>query len=613
MAIEPARVSVDIEPVGRRALVAPGTTILDAARSVGIALASPCGGHGTCGSCRVVVVEGEVTPLGAHERGQLGEQAVADGLRLACQTAVCADLRISVPPASLAATQRLQLEGEGGVVSLDPPVAGIDVDLEPPTLDDLRADGTRLLDGLLLAAGQAGPQAGDCTIGLAALRELPGRLRAQAFSARVVVHRPRREIVAIRGRGERLFGLAVDLGTTKLAAYLVDLGTGTTVGRVGAVNPQIACGEDVMSRIAHANAGPAAATELRQAALEAVGDLAERLCAQAGCDRDAIVDCVVVGNTAMHHLFAGLPVRQLGQAPYLAAVSDALDLQAADLGLRLAGGARVYMPPLIAGFVGADHVAMLLATRAAECDRTVLALDIGTNTEISLAHGGRLWSCSTASGPAFEGAHITDGMRAAPGAIERVHYRDGRFSIQTVEERPAVGLCGSGILDAVAEGLRAGIVDARGGLDRSHPLVAADGGRLRCVLVPAAGTGHHRDIVFTRSDVGEIQLAKGAIRAGWELLVQAAAIESSELDEVVVAGAFGTYLDLRSAVRVGLLPDLPPERFRQVGNAAGAGAQQLLLSRERRGFAVELAARAEYLELTTHPLFAEHFVSAMGF
>jgi uncharacterized 2Fe-2S/4Fe-4S cluster protein (DUF4445 family) len=430
MGPEPPQVSIDIEPVGRRVQVAVGTTILAAAQSVGVGVASACGGAGTCGCCRVRIAGGELTAASEEERRLLGEPALAAGLRLACQAGVRTDVRIVIGPESLTTTQRQQLEGLGADVSLDPPVVGFEVVLERPALEDLRADATRLLDGL--ASPRPPIEAtGRPPIGLAVLTELPAALRAQDWSGRVALHRPRGEVVAIRPPAGRLLGLAVDLGTTKLAAYLVDLDTGSTVGRAGAVNPQIGRGEDVMSRIAYANTGPAARAELRAAVVEAVGRLAAELCAAGERDTDAIVDCVVVGNTAMHHLFAGLPVRQLGQAPYVAAVSDPLDLAAGDLGLSLAGGARVYLPPLIAGFVGADHVAMLLATEAAEASSTVLALDIGTNTEISLAHGGRLWSCSTASGPAFEGAHITDGMRAAPGAIERVHYGDGRFSVQT--------------------------------------------------------------------------------------------------------------------------------------------------------------------------------------
>ena len=277
----------------------------------------------------------------------------------------------------------------------------------------------------------------------------------------------------------------------------------------------------------------------------------------------------------------------------------------------------MYLPPLIAGYVGADHVAMLLAIGIADQNPddpgTTLALDIGTNTELSLLHDGRLWSCSTASGPAFEGAHISDGMRAAAGAIERVQYLDGRFLVQTVDGRPAIGLCGSGILDAVAEGLHAGIINRRGGLVREHPLVTRSNGTTACTLVCAADSGHDRDVVFTRADVSEIQLAKGAIHAGTELLLEAAGIEPGDLDQITVAGAFGTYLHLASAIRVGLLPDLPHARFRQVGNAAGAGARRLLLSRRSRLQATELARKARYLELTTHPGFEAHFVKAIGF
>ncbi len=539
----PRLVSVELGPIGRRAELPAGGTILAAAHSVGVELASACGGQGTCGHCRVRVVQGAVSAPSEQERAQLSEAELSGDVRLACQTAVASDVRIDIPTESLTTAQRLQLEGP----------------------------------------------------------------------ARVALHRPADEIIAVAATDRPLLGLAVDLGTTKLAAYLVDLETGETLARTGAMNPQIAHGEDVVNRIAYANAGPAARQTLQALVVEAINRLTDELCVETDRRPEEIVDCVVVGNTAMHHLFAGLPVRQLGQAPYVAACSGALEIRAAEVGMRLARGATLYIPPLIAGYVGADHVAMLLATGTAQATGTVLALDIGTNTEISLACGGRLWSCSTASGPAFEGAHISSGMRAAPGAIERVHYHDGRFLVQTVDDRPPVGLCGSGILDAVAQGLEAGIIDGHGAMLRSHPLVQRGNGRAVCLLVPAAETGHHRDIVFTREDVGEIQLAKGAIKAGTDLLLAAAGIEVSDLEEVIVAGAFGTYLDVRSAIRVGLLPAVPEARCRQVGNAAGAGARRLLLSRRARDAAAEVALRVEYLELTTHPAFADHFAEAVSF
>jgi uncharacterized 2Fe-2S/4Fe-4S cluster protein (DUF4445 family) len=379
------------------------------------------------------------------------------------------------------------------------------------------------------------------------------------------------------------------------------------------MNPQIAYGEDVVTRVTYANTSPDAARLLHERLVGEIDNLVSVLCAQAGARRDQIVDAVVVGNTVMHHLVTGLPVRQLGEAPYISAVSDAVVAGAAEIGLRLADGAAVYLPPNIAAYVGSDHVAMLLATGLADTEETVLALDIGTNTEISLAYKGEIWSCSTASGPAFEGAHIHDGMRAAPGAIEHVRFRDGAFQVQTVEAQAPVGICGSGIVDAIAAALDAGIVDERGSLAKDHPLVSRSSGKPTCLLVPAARTGHGRDVVFTRSDVNEVQLAKGAIRAGTELLLQEAGVCASDLDRVVVAGAFGTYLDLQSAIRVGLLVDVDRHRYHQVGNAAGRGAEQLLLSRERRAVADRLATRVRYVELTVSRSFTDVFAAALSF
>ena len=604
MAERPPRIRIEFEPVGRRADFEHGVTLQEAARRSGVELASTCGGDGTCGCCRVRIVRGEVSPPGVTERAELSDGELAIGLRLACQTHALGDALIDIPPESLTAAQRLQLEGEDSELELDPPVVAREVTLATATLDDLRSDATRLRDGLAPFDG---------TIPIAVLRQLPTALRHSDWQARVAVNRPAAEVVGVLAPGTTVLGLAVDLGTTKLAAYLVDLRTGRTLARGGAMNPQIAYGEDVLSRIAYAGRESGGHGLLQTVVVEQIELLARELCAEADSAPDAIVDWVVVGNTAMHHLFAGLPVRQLGAAPYVAAESAALDVRAADLGLSLAAGARLYSPPVIAGYVGGDHVAMLLASGVAHGTRRTLALDIGTNTEISIARDGQLWSCSTASGPAFEGAHISAGMRAAPGAIERVRYHEGAFEVQTVGDRPPVGVCGSGMLDAIAAALDAGIIDRRGALRRSHHLVSGENGSRECLLVPAEHSGSGQDIHFTRADVGEIQLARGAIRAGTALLLEAAGLDAADLDEVIVAGAFGTYLDLRSAVRVGLLPAIPLTRFRQVGNAAGAGARRLLLSRAARAEAAAIAARAQYLELTTHPAFADRFAEAMRF
>jgi uncharacterized 2Fe-2S/4Fe-4S cluster protein (DUF4445 family) len=317
----------------------------------------------------------------------------------------------------------------------------------------------------------------------------------------------------------------------------------------------------------------------------------------------------------MHHLFAGLPVAQLGHAPYVPAASQALDLRASDLGLDLNRGAYVYLPPNIAGYVGADHVSMVLATETHQAGRTTLALDIGTNTEITLSHAGRLLCCSCASGPAFEGAHIRDGMRAAPGAIERVQINGEKHTIriQTIADQPPVGICGSGILDAIAEMLISGVLDRRGALVGSHPLVRRRDGLNEFVLAEASRSGHGRDVLVSRRDVNEIQLAKGAIRAGIELLLAEAGIPAAEIQDFIVAGAFGTYISIPSAIRVGMFPALPLGRFRQVGNAAGEGARQMLVSLRQRELAELIAHRLEYIELSSHPDFTNEFSHRLFF
>ncbi len=534
-AAPPPSCIVDFQPVGRRARVPGETTLLAAAQSVGVELQAMCGGAGTCGGCRVRLTHGALSETTEEERQQLSTEELAGGDRLACQAVPLCDVRVDVPPESLTAAQRVQLEGE------EAPLA--------------RSPGRR-----------------------------PGSL-----------------------------GLAIDLGTTKLAVYLLDLSTGATLARGGSMNPQIAYGEDLISRIAYTDQNPAGARMLREKLVERLNRLVAEICAQAGLSRDRIVDVVAVGNPVMHHLLAGLPVRTLGRAPYRPLTTDALDLYAQDAGLDLPVGTRIFVPSNIAGYVGADHVAALLSTGIGDTERTALAIDIGTNTEISLARRGRLFSCSSPSGPAFEGAHISAGMRAAPGAIERVHVgRDG-VSAYTIGRRPPIGLCGSGIVDAIAGMLEVGALDRRGNLRSGAPHVRERDGRLEFLLVPAAGTGHGRDIVVTRDDVNEIQLAKAAIRAGIDVLLHEAESAPDELEEVAVAGAFGSYLDLESAMRLGLFPDVPIGRFRQVGNAAGAGARRMLLDPASRSAAQAIARRVEYVELAAHAAFHRRFVNAMGF
>ncbi|MBM4467194.1 MAG: DUF4445 domain-containing protein [Chloroflexi bacterium] len=593
---------VDFEPLGRRLGVGRGVSILTAAQQAGVGLVSICGGKGTCGRCQVQVLEGQLSPLSETEAKNLTPDELASGYRLACQAEVLSDLRLHIPPHSLTATQRTQVEGRELTVPIVPVVVGCDFRLSPPTREDIRSDVDRMRDHLALL------DYGDLIIDFAVLRQLSTQLREWGWSGTVGLRG--REVVSFGPLGRKLLGLAVDLGTTKLAGYLVELQTGRTLAAAGAMNPQIAYGEDVMARIAYAMEGEEQAATLREAAVGAVNDLAHTLCTQSGHLPEEIVEAVVVGNTAMHHLFLGLPVRQLGLAPYLPAVSDALDLKAREVGLEIAPGGYVHLLPNIAGFVGTDHVAMILSTKIYEAEGTVLGLDIGTNTEVVLRAKGRLIACSTASGPAFEGAHIKDGMRAAEGAIERLRITASGVEYQTIGDAPAVGICGSGVLDAVAQLRQLGVLDERGNMGDHHRVRRTQHGP-EFVLVAAGEGGNSGDVVITRGDVGEIQLAKGAIRAGINILLDEAGLSAQDIDQVIIAGAFGTYIDVSSAIVIGMFPPLALERFNQVGNAAGMGAKLALVSREQRARAAEVARQVEYIELTNDRRFVDEFARAM--
>ena len=595
---------IDFEPVGRRGSCSANQSLLECARQLGVDLVNLCGGAGNCNRCKVQVLEGRVSEVTDRERELFTAQELAEGYRLACRTTPLSDCKVCVPPESLTALQRTQVEGLEVPVRLDPPVRTYPVQLTPPSLEDLRADAERLLGAL---AQQH--QLDGCTMDVAVLRDLSPQLRPGDWQASVAVRD--REIVALLPSSVRLLGLAVDLGTTKIAGYLVDLASGQTLAARGIMNPQIAYGEDVVARLAYAKKSLAETARLQELVVETLNQLAADLCAEVDAEPAAIVEAVVVGNTAMHHLFLGLPVEQLALAPYVPAVQAALDVKARDVGLRIAPGAYVHLLPNIAGYVGADHVAMLLSTGVDQTDRVVLALDIGTNTEVCLVNRGMMTSVSCASGPAFEGAHVKHGMRAANGSIEHLQLVGGRVEYQTIGGEPPVGLCGSGILDALAQLYQAGVLDARGRMGEHARVRTCDGVR-EFVLFSEEEQGCRPAITITQKDVRELQLAKGAMHTGIQILLESQGLSEEDIDQVVIAGAFGSYINVASAVTIGMLPVLPPDRFRQVGNAAGMGAKLALISCSKRAEAQAIARRVGYIELATAPRFAQIFAQAMS-
>jgi uncharacterized 2Fe-2S/4Fe-4S cluster protein (DUF4445 family) len=577
----------------------PGETVFQSARRSGARIVGACGGRGTCGTCSVLVTAGEVRHANGHiiaaRQVGAGQHRKPRWLR-ACQLTPRTDCTIEVAERSLAPIVRAEVETGGGeVLALDAAVVSFDVSVPEATLADPRADSERLAQVLPVPFR---------SFDLAAAQQLPAMLRTggRALSVRL----REEEVIDVAGPGSDAFGLAVDLGTTNVAGFLVDLRNGKPSASLGIENPQVAWGADVISRMNYAIGSPAAAEDLRTAAMTAVNSLAQDLCRAVDMSPRHIVDVVVCGNTAMHHLLLGLPVRQLGRAPFVPALREAMDLKARELGIDIAPGAYVHVAPNIGGFVGGDHVTALLATQARwGASTTSLVMDIGTNTEISLIHHGDILTTSCPSGPALEGGHISCGMRAAEGAIERVSIVDGRVKVKAIAGRKPVGLCGSGVLDLMAALRKERLLDDGGRLAGSHPDIHEVDG-VRAVMLA-------RGVHFNQRDVRAVQLAKAAIQTGIELLLRDARLVETDIERIIIAGAFGAYIDVESAITIGLLPALPLERFEQVGNAAGMGVRQMLASRWMRAHARELSLRCRYVELSTRDGFQKTFLRNIGF
>jgi uncharacterized 2Fe-2S/4Fe-4S cluster protein (DUF4445 family) len=595
--------TIDFEPVGRRGKCQKNESLLACARQLGVGISSICGGKGTCHSCKVQVLSGTVSKPTPNEHEAFTSQELKDGWRLACQAYPTSDCKIAVPAESMTTPQRVQVEGLEVKVTPEPSVRVYRLQLAAPSLEAPQADADRLLKALNQQHKLR------CTrIDIGALRTISDQLRSWKWKSQAVVRNGK--VIAILPPKSRQLGLAIDLGTTKVAGYLVDLSNGQTLAVKGIMNPQISYGEDIISRITRVVKSPDEGVRLQKLAVDAINELSTDLCAEAGAKPEEIVEAVVVGNTAMHHLLLRLPVKQLVLSPFVPAVSQALEVRAGELGLNIPPGACVYLLPNIAGFVGADHVAMLLATDAWQAKETTVALDIGTNTEVSLICKGKITATSCASGPAFEGGHIKYGMRAATGAIERLRIDGDKIQYQTIDGAPPVGICGSGILDTLAQLYLAKIIDEGGRMTNNRPRVRAYKGQHEFILVDKEERNGKPAITITQHDVRELQLAKAAIRTGIQVLLETSGCPEDDIKEVIIAGAFGNYIDVASAVAIGMLPSLPLKRFRQVGNAAGMGANLALISLKSRTQAEAIASKVSYIELASAPKFEQVFVQA---
>lgn len=625
--------TVIFQPSGRRGKVDEGTTLLDAARELGVAIESLCGAARVCGKCKVRIEEGHspkygieskannLSPVLEEEKGKLEENELNNHYRLACCADVRGDVLVFVPAESRTGRQIILETGRERDISIDPVVKNYYIEMPPAAMDDQRDDFRRIKSALERKYGLQELHLLDYPVATT-LSEI---IRRADWKVTVSVWGGKEIIKVSPGLAENLWGVAVDIGSTTVAAYLCNLRTGETVAKKSMMNPQIVYGEDILSRITYSLTNKDGLGKMSKAIVDGINSLLEALAEEARLATGDIIDMVLVGNTIMHHIMLSIDPGYVGRVPFVPAFKCGMDIKARDLGLKINKGSYVHWLPLEAGFVGADNIAVLIAEEPYRQEEAMLIIDIGTNGEIVLGNRERLFSTSCAAGPALEGAHIKYGMRAAFGAIEGVMIdpqtkiprmkiigQDGWF--KAADKPLARGICGSGIIDVCAEMFKSGIIERTGRFNQQirNPRVrrGADG-KMEYVLCYAGETAIGRDITVTQGDIRAIQLAKSALYCGAEYLMEKFGVDQP--DRIVFAGAFGSYINKESAMVIGMVPDCDLENVHAVGNAAGDGAKLALLSTKKREEAAEIAEKVIFIETATEPDFQIRFAKALAF
>ena len=613
-------------PSGKRGRFAAGTLVLNAARSLGVDLDSVCGGRGICGRCQIDIPKGEFAKHGItsgpdHLSGQQEQEdryqktrGMKAGRRLGCQARITDDIVIDVPPESQVHRQVIRKQAQARTIT-------IDSDIHLHYLDVTTPDSEGLIEALEQQWGLRG-----VTIE-AATASLVNTFNSDDSTLTVAIRNASTIVAIWPGYHDAIYGIAYDVGSTTIAAHLCNLATGSVEASAGLMNPQIRFGEDLMSRVSYVMMNPGGGKELTRTVREALNELAGSVIAQADIALDQILDVTIVGNPVMHHLVLGLDPTPLGVAPFTLAVNTAFEFAASDIDLNLNPAARVYIPPCIAGHVGADTAAVILSEAPYKADEIILIVDVGTNAEIVLGNKDKLLACSSPTGPAFEGAQISSGQRAGPGAVERVRIDpetlEPRFKVigcdlwsneadfdDATQSTGITGICGSGIIEAIAEMFLTQIVTADGVINgqvaQKSARIIADGRTFSYLL-------HEGEpkILVSQNDVRAIQLAKGALYAGARLLMDRLGIDAP--DRIALAGAFGSHIDVKYAMVLGLIPDCDLDKVSSIGNAAGTGARIALLNRAARSEIENVVARVEKVETAIEPAFQQHFIEAMAF
>lgn len=613
--------TVVFQPDGCRGLVSKGKTILAAARKLGAAIESPCGGAEVCGKCKVIIEDkAGVAPITEKEQRLLSSEELANNYRLACCTQVSSDLVVIIPPESRALGQVVLENGTAREFTLNPAVKKYSVELNKPTLADCRDDFSRLAKALQSKFIQLDKQ---ITMDYKALCYLPDVIRKSGGRVTATLWQDR-EIIAVEpGLAEKTYGVAIDIGTTTLAAYLCELTSGKTVAQASLMNSQVGYGDDVLSRITYCLNNEDGLERLHHTIIADINSLVGLLCEKTAINAEKIMEMVLVFNTVMHHITLNINPRNIGVAPFVAVIKEAVNIKARELGINIAAGGYVHCLPIEAGFVGADNVAVLIAEQPYKQEVLTLIIDIGTNGEINFGNKDGVLSASCATGPALEGAQIKFGMRAAPGAIAKIvinpETKEPEFEVignaEAGEEALLPrGICGSGIIDGVAELFKTGIIKADGSFNKrihcSRLRKDADG-KLEYVLVWADKTAIGQDITITQKDIRAVQLAKAALYAGAKILMSKKGVK--EVGCIILAGAFGSYINKENALVIGMIPDCALDRITVVGNAAGEGAKLALYDQNKRVEAEQAAKSVQFVETAAEPDFQQIFFEAMYF
>jgi uncharacterized 2Fe-2S/4Fe-4S cluster protein (DUF4445 family) len=604
------KVTIKIPAKNREYKFTKGELLLEALNTTEYALRSPCGGQGTCGKCKIRILEGESPPTIQDQR-LFSPEELKSGWRLACQTVLNDSISLEIPSEALALETKVLTHGIQHEEKLDPYIRKIFAHLTEPTLETAGSDAENLLKHLKLPPDQ---------ISLNAIRNLPVTLRKNNFKITALCCGKQITDIEEGDTTAQNFGIAIDIGTTTVAGFLHDLKNGKSISVLSRTNPQRSFGDDVISRILKAST-PEGLHEVQKSILTCINGMVHEFCKEQNISKKHIYEIVIAGNTTMQHLFLGIDPQFLAQSPYTGVFRAGINVSAQELKLDINPNGNIHVLPNIAGFVGGDIVAGILSSGMHAGDSLKLLIDIGTNGEIVLGNKDGLVACSTAAGPAFEGGRIRHGMRAEAGAIEKV-MMDATLHLTTIENAPVKGICGTGLIDLISELLRLGILDITGRILDADELPKNLPEEIQKLLIPQEnGTGfllfkgrnQQADIVLTPKDIREFQLAKAAIYSGIQILLKARGITLQQVDEILLAGAFGNFIRVNSARRVGLLPDMPIDKIRFIGNSAGAGARMALLSQSHRKEAEEISQKTKHVELATDPDFQNIFADALLF